>query len=52
MEGPDCNFREEIVGVGPIPARIRGFFIFILALSTALLGPYWPLVAPLLATRP
>ncbi len=34
-EGLDCHFPEEIVGAGPIPARIRGFFIFILALSTA-----------------
>ncbi len=33
-EGPDCHFPKEIVGVGPIPARIRGFLIFILALST------------------
>ncbi len=24
-EGPDCHFPKEIVGVGPIPARIRGF---------------------------
>ncbi len=34
-EGPDCHFPVEIVGFGPIPARIRGFLIFILALSTA-----------------
>ncbi len=24
-EGPDCHFPKELVGVGPIPARIRGF---------------------------
>jgi hypothetical protein len=38
---PDYHFLKEIVGVGPIPARIRGFFIFNLALSTArlFLGP-------------
>ncbi len=23
-EGPDCRFLQEIVGLGPIPARIRG----------------------------
>ena len=34
-EGPDCHFPKEIVGFGPIPARILGFSIFILALSTA-----------------
>jgi hypothetical protein len=34
-EGPDCHFPKEIVGFGPIPARIRGFLIFIVALSTA-----------------
>ncbi len=34
-EGPDCNFPKEIVGFGPIPARIRGFVILMLALSTA-----------------
>ncbi len=34
-EGPDYHVPEEIVGFGPIPARIRGFLIFILALSTA-----------------
>ncbi len=34
-EGPDCHFPKEIVGFGPIPARILGFLIFILALSTA-----------------
>ncbi len=34
-KGPDCNFPEGIVGFGPIPARIRGFLIFILAVSTA-----------------
>ncbi len=29
-DGPDCHFPKEIVGVGPIPARIRGetFFLF------------------------
>ena len=31
-EGPDCHCPEEIVGFGPIPARIRGFLISILAL--------------------
>ncbi len=31
-EGPDCHFPKEIVGLGPIPARILGFLIFILAL--------------------
>ncbi len=34
-EGPDCHVPKEIVGFGPIPARIRGFLISILALSTA-----------------
>ncbi len=34
-EGPDCHCLKEIVGFGPIPARIRGFVILILALSTA-----------------
>ena len=37
-EGPDCHFPKEIVGFGPIPARIRGephLVIFILALSAA-----------------
>ena len=34
-EGPDCHFPREIVGVGPIPARIRVFLISMLALSTA-----------------
>jgi hypothetical protein len=34
-EGQDYHFPKEIVGFGPIPARIRGFVIFILALSTA-----------------
>ncbi len=34
-EGPDCHVPKEIVGFGPIPARIRGFLIFILALITA-----------------
>jgi hypothetical protein len=34
-EGPDCHCPKEILGVGPIPARIRGFLILILALSTA-----------------
>ena len=34
-EGPDCHFQKEIVGVGPIPARILGFLVFILALSAA-----------------
>jgi hypothetical protein len=24
-EGPDCHFPKEIVGFGPIPARILGF---------------------------
>ncbi len=33
--GPDCNCPKAIIGFGPIPARIRGFLIFILALSTA-----------------
>ncbi len=28
-EGPDCHFPKEVVGFGPIPARIRGFLIFI-----------------------
>ncbi len=28
-EGPDCNCSREIVGVGPIPARIRGVLILI-----------------------
>ena len=52
-EGPDCNVPKEIVGFGPIPARILGFCISSLALSTALLGPDWrpigALLAPLLA---
>jgi hypothetical protein len=34
-EGPDCHVLKEIVGFGPIPARILGFLSFILALSTA-----------------
>ncbi len=34
-EGPDWHFPQGIVGFGPIPARILGFLIFILALSTA-----------------
>ncbi len=34
-EGPDCRFPKEIIGFGPIPARILKFLIFILALSTA-----------------
>ncbi len=33
--GSDCHFPKEIIVVGPIPARIRGYSIFILALSTA-----------------
>ena len=33
--GRDCHFPKGIVGFGPIPARFRGFLIFILALSTA-----------------
>ena len=31
-EGPDCHFPKEIIGFGPIPARILKFLIFILAL--------------------
>ncbi len=38
-EGPDSHFLEDIVGFGTIPARIRGFLIFSLALSTARLAP-------------
>ncbi len=34
-EGPDCHFPKEIIGFGPIPARILKMLIFILALSTA-----------------
>ncbi len=34
-EGPDCHSPKEIVGFGPIPARIRGFKTFMSALSTA-----------------
>ncbi len=34
-EGPDCHFPKVIVGFGFIPARIRGFLIFMLSLSTA-----------------
>ncbi len=34
-EGPDCHFLKEIGGFGPIPARILGFLILILASSTA-----------------
>ncbi len=34
-EGRDYHFPKAIVGFGPIPARIRGFLILILALSTA-----------------
>ncbi len=34
-EGPDCHVLKEIVGLGPTPARILGFLIFVLALSTA-----------------
>ena len=34
-EGRDYHFPKEIGGFGPIPARILGFLIFILALSTA-----------------
>ncbi len=34
-KGPDFHFPKEIIGLGPIPARIRGFFICTLALSTA-----------------
>ena len=34
-EGRDYHFPKEVVGFGPIPARIRKFLIFILALSTA-----------------
>ncbi len=37
-EGADCHSPKEIVGFGPIPARIQGFLIFILALSTARLS--------------
>jgi hypothetical protein len=33
--GPDCHFPKDIVGFGSIPARIRTFLIFILALSAA-----------------
>ena len=32
-EGPDCHVPKEIVGFGPIPARILGFLILILALK-------------------
>ncbi len=42
-EGPEYHVPKEIIGVGPIPARIWGFAISILALSTA---PIRPLVAP------
>ncbi len=42
-EGPDYHFPKEIAGVGPIPARTRGFVILLLALSTArLLGSKGP----------
>ncbi len=34
-EGPDCHVPQEIIGFEPIPARIRKFVIFIVALSTA-----------------
>ncbi len=34
-EGPECHFPKEIIGFGPIPARILKFRIFILALSSA-----------------
>ncbi len=34
-EGPDCHFPKEIVGLGPIPAQIRGFLFLISAPSTA-----------------
>ena len=37
-EGPDCHSPKEILGFGPIPARILKFLIFILALSTARVG--------------
>ncbi len=33
-EGPDCHFPKDLIAFGPIPARIRKFLIFILALST------------------
>ena len=33
-EGPDCRFPNEIVGFGPIPARIRGV--------SYLLFSFWP----------
>ncbi len=33
-EGPDCNFPEEAVGLGPIPSRIRvGETYFLLLLE-------------------
>ena len=35
VEVSKCHVPQEIVGFGPIPARFRGFLIFILALSTA-----------------
>jgi hypothetical protein len=35
-DGPDCHVPTEIVGVGPIPARIRGFFVLILAARSSL----------------
>ncbi len=28
-EGPDCQFPQEIMGFGPIPARIRGVRCFL-----------------------
>ncbi len=34
-EGPDCYLPKAIAGFGPIPARIRWFLIFFLALTTA-----------------
>ncbi len=40
-EGPDCQFPKELVGFGPIPARIRGFVTFILALRTARTSMPW-----------
>ena len=35
-EGPDCHSPKEIVGLGPIPARILGFLVLILALMCVL----------------
>ncbi len=32
-EGPDCHFPKEIVGFGPIPARILKFFNFYFGLK-------------------